>query len=1138
MSESSFKTYNHLKIHTQYSICEGAIKIDDLQDFSKSNKIQSLGLCDTSNLCGALEFAEKISKVGTQPIIGTQINFKYGDTIGLLPLFSLNEEGYKRIIKLSSLSYLENDELSDPHLDFEELLEDNEGVALFSGTIFGLFGKLFDKGKFSEIDDMYKKIKSKYNDRFYLEIQRHNDQNELGFEKFNLKKSLEIEIPIIATNEVFYIDKDMHEAHDALICIGNKSYVNEKNRIKLSNQHYFKTNSEMTELFADLPEALENNYNFPLRCNFRPLFSNPVLPNISSEKGGNADDVLKKDSLHGLRIKFDKIFGIKSNELKSNKKYLNYKDRLDHELSIIIEMKYSSYFLIVSDYIKWAKSNDIPVGPGRGSGAGSLVAWCLSITDVDPIKFSLIFERFLNPDRISMPDFDIDFCEEKRDLVFEYLTKKYKDSVAHIITFGKLKARMVIRDVGRVLGLPYGFVDSISKMIPFDPSRPQSLSQCIAGEPRLQKLVNEDSRVKKLTDLSLKLEGLNRNVATHAAGVVIADKKLTEVVPLYKDASANLLLPSTQFDMYSAENAGLVKFDFLGLKTLTVINNTQKLIKKFDKDFNIENISYEDQKVFDLLSSGNTVGLFQVESAGMREALVQMKPNHIEDIIALVALYRPGPMSNIPTYNDCKHGRQTPDYLHPLLEDILKPTYGVIIYQEQVMQIAQKLSGFTAGQADLLRRAMGKKKRAELEKQKQGFIAGALKNGIAKDVAAGIFLKIEPFAEYGFNKSHAAAYAIISYQTAFLKTYYPKEFIAASMTMDISNQNKLSEFYEELKRLNIKVTRPDINECFADFITTDNSFYYALGGIKAVGYEAISNVVKERVKNGKFSSINDFLKRVNPKDMNKLQLEGLVKAGAFDNLNINRQALFDSIPNFILKTKNIFENKSANQIDLFSEDEILENDIVNDIEDWNFEERLSKEFEAVGFFISDHPLNQFTEIFDDYKIKDYSEFNLNDEIKDANIASTLLKVQERKTAKGNSYAVLKLTDLTSVFELFIFSDILELNREILIEGNSLILTLVKSISNDENRFKRVNVQKIGSLKDLFNSPIKEVFFELKSDDEVNEISKILDKDGKTVININLINDDKTLTFKLRNNRNLDRKSLNLLRKRDISSTII
>jgi len=614
MSKSSNQNYNHLKIHSQYSICEGAIKIDDLQDFSKSNKIKSLALCDTTNLCGALEFAEKISKVGTQPIIGTQINFKFGDTTGLLPLFSLNAEGYKRIIKLSSASFLENDELSDPHVDFNELLEDNTGVAIFSGTVFGLFGQLFNKGKFSEIHELYKELKSNFGDRFYIEIQRHNDQNELGFEKFNLQKSLELEVPIIATNEVFYLDKDMHEAHDALICIGNKTYVNEKSRIRLSNQHYFKNNSEMMELFVDIPEALENNYNFPLRCNFRPLFSNPILPNISSEKGGNADDVLKKDSLHGLRIKFDKIFGIKANDLEVNKTYLDYKDRLEHELSIIIEMKYSSYFLIVSDYIKWAKNNDIPVGPGRGSGAGSLVAWCLSITDVDPIKFNLIFERFLNPDRISMPDFDIDFCEEKRDLVFEYLTKKYQDSVAHIITFGKLKARMVIRDVGRVLGLPYGFVDSISKMIPFDPSRPQSLSQCIAGEPRLQKLVNEDPRVKRLTNLSLKLEGLNRNVATHAAGVVIADKKLTEIVPLYKDASANLLLPSTQFDMYSAENAGLVKFDFLGLKTLTVINNTQKLVKKIEKNFDIESISYEDQKVFDLLSSGNTVGLFQVES--------------------------------------------------------------------------------------------------------------------------------------------------------------------------------------------------------------------------------------------------------------------------------------------------------------------------------------------------------------------------------------------------------------------------------------------------------------------------------------------------------------------------------------------
>ena len=1137
MPESKIQKFNHLKLHTQYSICEGAIKIDDLKDSIKENKIRSIALCDTSNLCGALEFAEKISKTGVQPIIGTQINFKFGDTIGLLPLFALNEKGYKRIIELSSLSYLHNDEISEPHVNFEELLEDSEGLAIFSGTILGFFGKLFEKGKFSEIINLYSKLKSKYNDKFYLEIQRHNDSNEKIYEKFNLEKSLNLKIPIIATNEVFYINKDMHEAHDALICIKNKTYINEKDRVKFSNHHYLKNDSEMSDLFSDLPEALENNYNFPFRCSFKPSASEPNLPNISSEKGGNANDILRNESEKGLMDKFKDIFKIEKENILSNKNYLEYKDRLNHELDIIIEMKYSSYFLIVSDYIKWAKNNEIPVGPGRGSGAGSLVAWCLSITDVDPIKYNLIFERFLNPDRISMPDFDIDFCEEKRDQVFEYLTKKYKDSVAHIITFGKLKARMVIRDVGRVMGLSYGFVDSISKMIPFDPSRPQNLTECIASEPRLQKLINDDPKVKKLTDLSLKLEGLNRNVATHAAGVVIADKKLTEIVPLYKDNTSNLLLPSTQFDMYSAENAGLIKFDFLGLKTLTVINNTQKLIRKKKNKFNIEDIKYDDQKVFDLLSSGKTVGLFQIESAGMREALIQMKPNHIEDIIALVALYRPGPMSNIPIYNDCKHGRQTPDYLHPLLEDILKPTYGVIIYQEQVMQIAQKLSGFTAGQADLLRRAMGKKKRAELEKQKQNFITGAVNNGISRDVAAGIFLKIEPFAEYGFNKSHAAAYAIISYQTAFLKTYYPKEFIAASMTMDLSNQNKLNEFYEELKRLEINIIRPDINECFADFRTDEDKFYYALGGIKAVGYEAISNIVNERIQNGKFKSINDFINRVNPKDINKLQLEGLVKAGAFDGINKNRQSLFNSIPNLITKTKNIFENKSANQIDLFGETEISKDDLITPIEDWKFEERLSKEFEAVGFFISDHPLNQFKDYFDDYKILNYQTFTNSDDIKNSNIAATLLKIQERKTAKGNSYAILKLTDLSSVFELFIFSDLLDLNRVILKEGNSLILNVIKSTSDDQNRFKRVSIQKIGSLSELINKPIKEVTFDIKTEKQLDEISNFLSKNGETLVNIVFQKDDKNLIFQLENKRNLDRKTLNLIRNKEISATI-
>ncbi|HJN84472.1 MAG TPA: DNA polymerase III subunit alpha [Candidatus Pelagibacter bacterium] len=1138
MQENNNNSYNHLKIHSQYSICEGALKIEDLKKYCKENKVKSVGLSDTSNLSGALEFADTISKAGTQPIIGTQINFKYNEIIGLLPLFAMNADGYKRIIELSSKSYLENDDLSEPYCDFFELNKRNNGIAIFSGTIDGLIGKLFNQGKYQDISDIYSNLISNYKDRFYIEIQRHGDINEKIFEKYNLQKSNELDIPIIATHEVYYLDKNMHEAHDALICIGNKTYVNDKNRKKFTNQHYLKTSKEMSELFYDIPESLNNNYNFSFRCNFKPEFSKPVLPNISSNKDGNADELLSKESNEGLKDKFLNYFSINVKNINSDEKYKIYKKRLVHELNIIKEMKYSSYFLIVHDYIKWAKNNDIPVGPGRGSGAGSLVAWCLSITDIDPIKFNLIFERFLNPDRISMPDFDIDFCEEKRDLVFEYLTKKYKNSVAHIITFGKLKARMVVRDVGRVMGLPYGFVDSISKMIPFDPSRPMNLNECINREPRLQKLIKEDTRVKKLSEFSLKLEGLNRNVATHAAGVVIADKNLTETVPLYKDNSSDLLLPSIQFDMYSVENAGLIKFDFLGLKTLTVINNTQKLIRNFNENFDIKKINFDDKKVFELLSSGKTVGLFQLESSGMREALIQMKPTDLEDIIALVALYRPGPMSNIPIYNDCKHEKIKPDYLHPNLEQILKPTYGVIIYQEQVMQIAQKLSGFTAGEADILRRAMGKKKRVELEKQKQRFIDGAVKNGIRKDVAANIFLKIEPFAEYGFNKSHAAAYAVIAYQTAYLKTHFPNEFFAASMTLDLSNQNKLSEFYEDLKRLNIKTIRPDINKCYADFRSSNDNFYYALGAIKNVGFEAVKNIVKEREKNGIFKSVNDFVNRVNPNDINKLQLEGLVKSGAFDNITTNRQSIYNSIPNLILKSKNIFENKIANQIDLFEDNNEKNENFLEKIDDWQFEERLSKEFESVGFFISDHPLNQFKEIFEDYNIINFNDFNLNKDITDSNIAATLLKIQEKKTQKGNSYAIIKCTDLSSVFELFIFSDTLELSRDLLIEGNSLIVTLTKNTNDELNRFKRINVKKIVGMKNLLNSPINHVKFRLGNVEKLEELSKKLaNKDGKSVVEIEINNLEEKLIFKLKNKRQIDRKSINLIKNNDISAII-
>ena len=1121
------KNFNHIKIHTQYSICEGAIKIDLLKDFCKKNKIKSLGLSDTHNLSGALEFSENLSSVGTQPIIGTQILFKYKEFSGLIPIIAKNYVGYKNIIKLSSKSYLDNSENTTPYCEIDDLVNNSDGIIVLTGSIRCLFGSLFNKGLFNEIEEILIKLKKKFEDNIYIEIQRHNDVNEKDFENFNLKISEKLELPIIASNEIYYLDKDMFEAHDALMCIGEKTYVNDLNRIKLTNQHYFKSSEEMIELFSDLPEALENNFNLPYRCSFKPNFSKPILPSISSSIK-DPNDMLRHLSIEGLKEKFKLVFDIDSSFIENDEKYLKYKSRLDHEISIITQMNYAGYFLIVSDYIKWAKQNKIPVGPGRGSGAGSLVAWCLSITDIDPIKFNLIFERFLNPDRISMPDFDIDFCEEKRDLVFEYLNTKYKDSVAHIITFGKLKARMVIRDVGRVLGLPYGFIDNICKMIPFDPSRPMTLQECINVEPRLQKLIKEDKRIDRLINLSLKLEGLNRNVATHAAGVVIADKKLTDTVPLYKDNSAELLLPSTQFDMYSAENAGLIKFDFLGLKTLTVIDKAQKLINENKTKFNIEKIDYDDQKVYELLSSGKTVGLFQLESSGMKDALINMKPNRLEDIIALVALYRPGPMSNIPIYNECKNGKRTPDYLHPKLEQILKPTYGVIIYQEQVMQIAQVLSGFTPGEADILRRAMGKKKRAELEKQKQRFVEGAYKKGISKDIAAGIFLKIEPFAEYGFNKSHAAAYAVIAYQTAFLKTYYPHEFFVASMSMELSNQKKLSEFYEELKRLNINIIRPDINKSFADFSSDGKNFYYALGAIKNVGYEAISNVVKERKINGKFKNLSDFIKRVNPKDINKLQLEGLVQAGSFDGLNNNRKSLFNSIPNLILKSKNIHENRLLNQINLFEENETENENIFENVDDWNLDRKLTKEFETLGFYISDHPLNQYKSIFKQYNITGFNDFEVNNDILSSNIACTILKVQEKKTQKGASYGIIKFSDLSNVFELFIFSDVFELNRDKLIEGQSVMITLIKNYSDETKTQKRINVKKIISLKEIINKPIKKITFKFNDIHDLKRLKKLDKNNGETEVKVVVDKSNEIHFFSLKSKRKINNQLLNTL----------
>ena len=1123
---ASDKFFNNIKIHSQYSICEGAIKIDELAEYCKDNKIKSVGIADSFNLCGALEFSEKLSKVGTQPIIGTQINFKSDGITGKLTLYAKTEEGYKNLTKLSSQSYLKSKENEDPVCEINDLVLNNKDLILLTGSYRDFFGNLFQANHIEKFDEIINLLRKNFKDRMYFEVQRHNEIEEKNFENYILNCSKSLNIPLIATQEVFYLNKEMYEAHDALRCIGEKKFVDDENRFKLSNQHFLKKNDDIEKLYSDIPEALLNNYNFHLRFSFKPKKSRPILPLIANKNKNSPEDELSRQAKEGLENRIKNFINKKKINKNEDQIKIVYSDRLRHEINIINSMDYASYFLIVSDYIKWAKKNSIPVGPGRGSGAGSLVAYCLDITDLDPIEYDLIFERFLNPDRISMPDFDIDFCEEKRDQVFEYLKTKYKDGVAHIITFGKLKARMALRDVGRVLGLSYGHVDRLCKMVPFDPSRPLSLQESIDREPRFKEEVKNNPKVKKLLELSLKLEGLNRNMATHAAGVVIAGDKLAEQFPLYIDHSSNLILPSTQYDMYSSENAGLVKFDLLGLKTLTVIDKTLKRLKLKNINIDISKINQNDEKVFSLLSTGETTGLFQLESAGMRDAIKQMKPNKFDDIIALVALYRPGPMNNIPIYNDCKNGLKQPDYIHPTLKEILKPTYGIIIYQEQVMQIAQILAGFTAGEADILRRAMGKKKKSELDKQKERFINGAIKNGITKDVANFVFTKIEPFAQYGFNKSHAAAYALIAYQTAFLKTYYKEDFISATMSTELTNTSKLREFVEELKRLKVEIIKPSINKCFAEFKAIDGKIYYGLGAIKNVGFEAISNIIRERENNGKFKSFENFMNRVNTKDVNKLQLEGLTKAGVFDEFNLDRNRIFSSIPKIIQQIKNINADKDTQQTNLFGDNETSERnfDFVPSVP-WKQKELLTEEFKSLGFYISDHPLNEYKEIFDQLKIISYDQFSKNNE-SEGLVAGTVMSIQEKKSAKGTPYAIIKFSDKKEEFELFLFSEILINNREKLKESESFIITLQKERNSRDSLKRRINVKKILSLNEVLRKPYSKVTIELQENYNINEIKEMLSKSGETTINIIIKNKNQKAEYSLQKNRKFD---LNLLK---------
>ena len=1042
----SCANFVHLRIHSAYSLSEGAIHIEDIVRLCTEYDMPAVAITDKSNMFGALEFSETASSKGVQPIVGCELNIGDLDNNRFSPMVFLakNQIGYRNLLKLISQAYLERDNTDTPQVTYSILEHYSEGIIALSGGPTGPIGQLLIEGKTKQAREFLSRQLSAFGDRLYIELHRHGRHVEEQTEPGLLDLAYSLDIPLVATNEVFFSTVDMHEAHEVLMCISDSSYLSEADRRQLTREHYFKSVSEMRDLFSDLPEAVDNTVVIAQRCSYKVSPNKPMLPPYTCNTGRGENDELKSQAKTGLEERLTTQVLINCiDKCDSENAAIPYRQRLQFELDIIIQMGFAGYFLIVADFIKWAKKNKIPVGPGRGSGAGSLVAWALQITDLDPLKWGLLFERFLNPERVSMPDFDIDFCQDRRDEVIRYVQNKYgQNHVAQIITFGKLQARAVLRDCGRVLEIPYGYVDKICKLVPNNPANPLTLHQAINSEPQLRKLISEDPNIKKLFNIAKKLEGLYRHASTHAAGLVIADRPLDELIPLYYDPRSNM--PVTGFNMKYVELAGLVKFDFLGLKTLTVLSTTEQLVRNSQANFNLETIPLDDPQTYKMIGKGETTGVFQLESSGMRDVLRSMQPDKFEDIIAVVALYRPGPMDNIPSYVSRKHKTETPEYLHPILEPILKETFGIMIYQEQVMQIAQELAGFTLGRADLLRRAMGKKIQSEMDRQRQAFIDGAKAKGVDNDDANKIFNQVDKFAGYGFNKSHAAAYALIAYQTAYMKANYPAEFLAASMTLDRGNTEKLSVFLQELKRLKIPLLGPNINRSETVFkLETANGkkgIRYALTALKNVGEGAMTALVKERQKRGPYTNITNFAERLDAKTLNRRQLEYLASAGAFDCIESNRYQIHNGVEKIIHHANAAHDERQSNQIGLFSGElsprSILDLPIVTD---WSPMERLRQEFTSTGFYLSSHPIDGYSGKLKSLNVVSSQKALMSQSSRILTLAGTLMAKKERTSSKGNKYAFIQFTDPSGSFEVTAFSETLALANELLEVGNSLLI---------------------------------------------------------------------------------------------------
>ncbi len=1049
-------TFIHLRVHSAYSLLEGALPLKTILAAALDDRQPAIAITDTNNLFGALEFSVKAVEKGLQPIIGCQLDIDMQDAedgerrshreqVERLPavvLIAADRTGYERLVELLSRAYLEGSGSDPAHIRLDWLAEGCDGLIALTGARGGPVDRALVQGNRARAEARLRTLARLFPDRLYVELQRHGSYDR-RHEARILELAYDNALPIVATNEPFFPKPDDFEAHDALMAVAHNAMVSDDRRFRLTDDHFLKSQAEMAELFADLPEALENTIEIARRTSFVLETRKPILPKFAGTSDDPEETVraealeLRRQAEEGLFDRLEKLGPAPGFSVEE------YRQRLETELGIIERMKFPGYFLIVSDFIKWAKSQDIPVGPGRGSGAGSLVAYALTVTDIDPLRFSLLFERFLNPERVSMPDFDIDFCQDRREEVIRYVQGKYgREQVGQIITFGSLQARAALRDVGRVLEMPYGQVDKICKLVPNNPANPTPLAKAIEDDPKFGEEAEKEPVVGKLLDIAQKLEGLYRHASTHAAGIVIGDRPLSRLVPMYRDPRSDM--PVTQFNMKWVEQAGLVKFDFLGLKTLTVLKTAVDFIAKRGTAIDLSALPLDDRPTYEMLSRGETVGVFQVESAGMRKALIGMRPDRIEDIIALVALYRPGPMENIPVYNARKHKEEETASIHPKIDHLLEETQGVIVYQEQVMQIAQVLSGYSLGEADLLRRAMGKKIQSEMDQQRVRFVDGAVERGVAKPQADMIFDLLAKFANYGFNKSHAAAYGLVSYQTAYLKAHYPVEFLAASMTLDMANTDKINDFRRDAARLGIDVVPPSVQTSFRHFETGDSRIYYALAAIKGVGDAAVEHIVAVR-GDRPFESLEDFCVRIDPKLLNRRVMESLIAAGAFDCFGRDRAELIGGIDRLLGFAQRAHENRTSGQSDMFGLGAATgpESIVFPPYTPWLPSEKLHREFQALGFYLSAHPLDSYGEILGKMRVQTYVDFAaaVKEGATAGRLAGTVTSKQERKTRTGNKMGIVTFSDASGQFEAVLFSETLLQYRDHLEPGKSLVITV-------------------------------------------------------------------------------------------------